>query len=150
MSQSLSNLFVHIIFHINFESVGIKAEDEESLYAYIGCIIKNVESTPILINGTSNHVHILCILSKNIALSKIVEEIKRHSSRWIKSQNPCYHNFAWQGGYAGFSVSASKVEIVKAYIKDQKEHHKKQTFQDEYILFLKEYGISYDEKYLWK
>lgn len=149
MSQSLSNIFVHIIFHISDESVSIKAEDEEALYGYMGCMIKETSSVPLLINGTSNHIHILCTLSKNCSLSKLVEEIKRHSSRWIKHRGSHYHNFAWQGGYAGFSVSASKVEVVKMYIRSQKEHHQKQSFRDEYLLFLKEYGIEYDEKYLW-
>lgn len=150
MPQSLSNLFVHIIFHIHHGNTQIRSEDEEALYAYIGRIIKDSDSIPILINGTSNHVHILCALSKNSSLSKLVEDIKRHSSRWLKTVSPYYTAFAWQGGYAGFSVSASKVDVVKKYIQMQKEHHKKQSFEDEYVLFLKEYGIDYNEEYLWK
>lgn len=149
MSQSLSNLYIHIIFHIGNESASIKPEDEEALYGYIGCVLKDSSSMPIMINGTDNHIHVLCVLSKNISLSKQIEEIKRHSSRWIKQRDSYYQTFSWQGGYAGFSVSASKVETVKTYIKCQKEHHKKQSFKDEYVLFLKEYGVEYDEKFLW-
>jgi REP element-mobilizing transposase RayT len=89
-------------------------------------------------------------MSKNISLSKFLEEIKRNSSRWIKTKNDHYKQFAWQGGYSGYSVSQSKVNIVANYIEGQKEHHKKTTFKDEYIKFLKEYGIDYDENYLWK
>jgi REP element-mobilizing transposase RayT len=88
MSQSLSKLYVHLIFHIKGSEVPIKNEDKNDLYAYIGAIIKDNESIPILINGTDNHIHILCVMSKNIALARLTEEIKRHSSRWIKTKGP--------------------------------------------------------------
>ena len=149
MSQSLSKLYVHIIFHIKGSEVPIKNEDKNDLYSYIGSIIKDNESIPILINGTANHVHILCVMSKNIALAKLVEEIKRHSSRWIKTRGAYYKQFAWQGGYAGFSVSQSLHDKTKGYIQNQEEHHKKMNFKEELIAFLKEYGIEYDERYLW-
>jgi REP element-mobilizing transposase RayT len=129
--------------------VPIKNEDKNDLYAYIGAIIKDNESIPILINGTDNHIHILCVMSKNIALARLTEEIKRHSSRWIKTKGPYYNQFAWQGGYAGFSVSQSLHDKTKLYIQNQEEHHKKMTFKEELMAFLKEYGIEYDERYLW-
>ena len=88
-------------------------------------------------------------MSKNIALSKLVEEIKRHSSRWIKNKGLDYSNFAWQGGYAGFSVSPSIHTKTKEYIENQEQHHKKRSFKEEYLLFLKEYRIDYNEDYLW-
>lgn len=119
------------------------------MYSYIGSIIKGNQSIPILINGTNDHVHILCLMSKNIALAKLTEEIERHSSRWIKTIDPHYKKFAWQGGYAGFSVSQSLHEKTKQYILREEVHHKKMTFKEELILFLKEYGIEYDERYLW-
>lgn len=149
MAQSLSKLYLHLIFHIKFDSVQIKNEDKNELYAYIGTILKDNESIPILINGPCDHLHILCIMSKNISLSKLTEEIKRHSSRWIKTKDNYYKNFAWQGGYAGFSVSQSLHDKTKKYIQFQEEHHKKMTFKEELILFLKEYGIEYNEQYLW-
>jgi REP element-mobilizing transposase RayT len=149
MAQSLSQLFVHIIFHIKNNSCTIRKEEKEHLYAYMGNIIKDNESMPILINGTEDHVHILCVMSKNIALAKLIEELKRHSSRWIKTKNQHYTNFAWQGGYGGFSVSPSLHDKTKHYIENQEQHHKKITFKEEYLLFLKEYGISYNEQYLW-
>ena len=149
MSQSLSKLFVHIVFHIKKGSVGINKADSKELYAYMGAIIKDNESIPIVINGVENHVHILCVMSKNIALSKLVEEIKSHSSRWIKTKGEQYRLFAWQGGYGAFSVSSSLHDRTKRYIENQENHHKKMTFRDEYLLFLKQYGINYDEQYLW-
>ena len=149
MAQSLSKLFVHLVFHIKNGSVEIDKTVSNELYAYMGAIIKDNESIPILINGTSNHVHILCVMSKNIALSKLVEEIKRHSSRWIKTKGEQYKQFAWQGGYGAFSVSSSLHDKTKRYIENQEIHHKKMTFENEYILFMKKYGINYDERYLW-
>ena len=149
MAQSLSKQYIHIIFNVKIHSVKIRKQEEEELYAYIGSVIKNNQSIPIMINGMSDHLHILLILSKNLSLAKITEEIKKHSSRWIKTKSSHYAKFSWQGGYAGFSVSPSVLEIAIKYIKNQKEHHKKMTFREEYLLFLKEYGIDFNEDYLW-
>ena len=149
MAQSLSKLYVHIIFRTKTPLVKIRQEDSNELYAYIGAIIKDNDSVPITINGVEDHIHILCILSKNMALAKLVEEIKRHSSRWIKTKGVYYTHFAWQGGYAGFSVSQSLHAKTKDYIQKQREHHQKLSFKEEYLLFLRGYGIDYNEDYLW-
>ena len=149
MAQSLSKLYVHIIFHIKYNSPKIREQEEKELYAYIGSIIKDNQSIPVIINGVKDHIHILLVLSKNISLSKIVEEIKRHSSRWIKTKDNYYSKFAWQGGYGAFSVSQSLYNKTKNYIKSQKDHHKKMDFKKEYLLFLKEYDVDFDERYLW-
>jgi len=149
MSQSLSKLYVHIIFHVKNERMSIRPEDEKELYAYIGGIIKQNASFPIKINGTENHLHVLSTLSKNLSLANLVEEIKKNSSRWIKTKNIYYQDFAWQGGYAGYSVSQSKITVVANYIERQKEHHQKQSFKDEYLQFLRRYGVDFDENYLW-
>ncbi|MBS1737812.1 MAG: IS200/IS605 family transposase [Bacteroidetes bacterium] len=149
MAHSLSKLYVHIIFHTKYNQNIIGADVEEELFAYIGGIINANQSQSIKINGIENHIHILAVMPKNIALAKFVEEIKRNSSRWMKTKGKQYRNFAWQGGYAGFSVSQSVVERVKKYIENQKAHHKKQTFKVEYKKFLKKHQIEYDEKYLW-
>ena len=149
MSQSLSKLYVHIVFHVKNNLLPILREDEKDLYAYIGAIIKDNESLPILINGVGDHLHIFCIMSKNIALAKLTEEIKRHSSRWIKSRGEHYKQFAWQCGYAGFSVSQSLHERTRKYIEKQKEHHKRISFREELVAFLKEYKIDYNEEFLW-
>lgn len=149
MSQSLSKLYVHLVFHTKNSKTVLRKEDRNALFAYMGSIIKDNESLPILINGTEDHVHILCVMSKNIALSKLAEEIKRHSSRWMKTLNPYYKEFSWQGGYSGFSVSQSLQGKTKNYIQNQEEHHKKMTFREELLLFLKEYEIEFDERYLW-
>jgi REP element-mobilizing transposase RayT len=149
MSQSLSKLYIHLVFHVKNSIVPIRREHKDILYAYIGSIIKDNGSIPVIINGTGDHIHILCVLSKSISLAALTEEIKRHSSRWIKTLGDQYRQFAWQGGNAGFSVSQSLHNKTVLYIKNQEEHHKKMTFQEELIMFLKEYGIDYDERYLW-
>lgn len=149
MSHSLSKLCVHIVFHTKYNQDLIDAEIEAELYAFIGGVIKENQSIPIKINGIENHIHILAIMSKNIALSKFVEEIKRKSSRWIKTKGEKYRNFAWQGGYGGFSVCDSSLNRLILYIANQKVHHKKITFQEEYENYLKEHNIEYDERYLW-
>ncbi len=149
MPQSLSKLFVHIIFHIKNQKKPIGKEVRPDLYAYMGRVIKDNDSIPIIINGTHDHVHVLCVMSKTITVAKLTEEIKRHSSRWIKTQGNQYIGFAWQGGYAAFSVSPSLDDRTRDYIMNQENHHKKMTFKEELVLFLKEYGIDYNEKYLW-
>jgi REP element-mobilizing transposase RayT len=137
------------VFHTKYNQDLIKADVEKELYSYLGGILKQNKSVPIAINGIENHVHILCIMSKNIALADLLEELKKNSSRWIKTKGSDYIDFAWQGGYGGFSVSQSKVDVVKRYIENQKEHHKKETFKEEYIRILKEYDVDFNENYLW-
>ena len=150
MSQSLSCIFVHMVFHVKNNFIKIRPEEDEELYAYMGSIIKDNMSIPIIINGVPDHVHILCILSKNMALAKLFEEVKKHSSRWIKTKHEHYKNFKWQGGYGAFSVSPSAVKNTKNYILNQKEHHKKVDFKTEYLELLDEYEIDYNEQFLWE
>ena len=149
MSQSLSKLYTHVIFHVKSNGVLIRETDQQALNAYVASILHVVDSIPIIVNGVSDHLHILTILSKNVALARMVEDVKRNSSRWIKTLEPYYRNFSWQGGYAGFSVSAALQCKTKEYIANQAEHHKKMSFKDEYLLFLKEYDVEYNEQFLW-
>jgi REP element-mobilizing transposase RayT len=138
---------IHLIFHTK-HATPIRKEDLERVHSYIGGIIKGMGENPIAIGGTENHVHILATLPKTMALSDYVRTIKAESSRWVKSVDSYYRVFAWQEGYGTFSVSASKVETIKTYIRNQEEHHKKTTFVEEYKSFLKAYGTQYDERYL--
>ena len=148
MSQSLSKLYIHATFHIKYTSVPIRKQDFSTLFAYMGQVLKSLDCIPIQIGGVEDHIHILCIMSKNIALAKLMEDVKRHSSRWIKTIDPYYEGFAWQGGYGCFSVSQSVVERTIKYIANQENHHKKRSFKNEYLAFLKEYGVEYNETYL--
>lgn len=150
MAQTLTSLLVHIIFSTKNRVGLITPEVEPDLFAYIGGILKNNESRLLDAGGTSDHVHLLVSQSKNIALSALLQEIKQGSSSWIKSQGDAFGNFHWQDGYAGFSIGQSEVSTLKRYIAGQKEHHRKQSFQEELIQFFEEYGLAYDERYLWR
>lgn len=149
MGQSLVKNYIHIIFSTKHREPFIHQSVENELYRYIGGICKEMECPPIKVGGYTDHVHLLCMLSKKIALMKLLEEVKSHSSKWIKTKSAEFKNFYWQNGYGAFSVNPSEVDTVIAYIENQKEHHRKKTFQDEYRAFLKKYKVEYDEQYIW-
>lgn len=150
MAQSLCKIYLHIIFHIKTTSVQILDTDLERVHAYIGKLVNKTGCQTIRVGGVGDHVHALLLLSREETVSHLVEEMKRNSSRWIKSLSPHYGRFAWQGGYAAFSVSQSVVDKTLAYVENQSEHHKKRSFQEEYIDFLKLYNIEYDERYVFR
>jgi len=148
MSQSFVQIYTHIVFHTKDNLKLIREDIENELFSYLGGILKNLKSIPLQIGGTSDHIHILCTLPKTMAPADLVEEIKKSSSKWIKTKGENYRNFYWQDGYGGFSVSNSGVETVKRYILNQKKHHEKVSFMDEYKTLLEAYGISFEDRYL--
>ena len=149
MGQSLVSNYVHIVFSTKYREPLIQPPVEAELHSYLGGICKNLECHPLTVGGYTDHIHILCMLSKKIALMKLLEEVKSHSSKRIKTKGDGYGNFYWQDGYGAFSVNPKEVETVAAYIRNQKEHHSKKAFQDEFRGFLKRYKIEYDERYVW-
>ena len=149
MGQSLVKNYIHIVFSTKHRQPLIHQPVEAELHAYLGGICNQLDCQAIQIGGYTDHIHILCMLSKKIALMKLVEELKSHASKWIKTMGDAYHNFYWQDGYGAFSVNPSEVDTVIAYIASQHEHHRKKTFQEEYRAFLKKYKTAYDEKYVW-
>jgi REP element-mobilizing transposase RayT len=150
MTQSLTKNYIHVVFHTKYNQPLIKKQDCDLLYAYIGSVLKENGCTPIAIGGVADHVHVLFILSKNIALSRAVELLKKHSSRWIKTINISYEHFSWQGGYGAFSVSPSVLEKTKKYILNQETHHDIISFKEEVAAFMKEYELEYDPDLYWK
>ena len=149
MSQSLSKVYVHIVFSTKNHQNLIDDKIESSLDEYLGGICKDLECYPVQVGGYKNHIHILCLLSRNIAQMKLLEELKKGSSKWIKTKGENYKNFYWQDGYGIFSVNPSEVDVAKNYIKNQKEHHKNISFKDELRAFFKKYNVEYDERYVW-
>ena len=149
MPQSLSKMYMHLVFSTRYQENLIDSEIEKELYAYMGKVIKECDSIPIIINGIENHIHILFLLSRKHPICDIVEQVKKNSSKWIKTKGNKYKSFFWQRGYGSFSVSPPLVNVVQAYIINQKEHHKKTSFKEEYIKFMRQYGIDYDERYMW-
>jgi len=149
MGQSLSQLYVHLTFGTKNRYPFISEQIEPQMHAYMAGILKNMESPAIKINSVPDHVHILFRLSKNYALAKVVEEVKKQSSKWMKTEG--VEGFTWQIGYGAFSVSRGHLERVKRYIINQKQHHKIKTFEEEVEEFVKEYDIiEYDKKYFWR
>ena len=150
MPQSLAKVAFHIIFSTKHRRPWLKDEAiRKELYAYMATILKSLESPAIIINGVEDHVHILCLLSRNYAIKKIVEEVKTEPSKWIKTKGSQYKDFYWQAGYGVFSVSESKIEEVREYIKNQEEHHRRMTFQEEFRRICERHEIEIDERYVW-
>ena len=146
MPQSLVKILVHVVFSTKNRVDLIHPEIEAGLYAYIHGIVENNKSKLIIGNGTSNHGHLLISMGKTIDISDLIGDIKRDSSVWMKQHERAFY---WQEGYGAFSIGESQVPRVMKYIDNQKQHHAKQDFQDEFRGLLKRYRVEYDERYVW-
>ena len=149
MPQSLFKVYVHLIFSTKHREPLLMPSFRRFLHAYLATVLKNQDCPAAKIGGSSDHAHILFRLSKNLALAEVAEEVKTSSSRWLKIQAKGPQSFHWQNGYGGSSVSPAEVGSVAAYIEGQEEHHKAVSFQEEYRKFLEEYGVEFDERYVW-
>jgi REP element-mobilizing transposase RayT len=149
MPQSLSSILVHLVFSTKNREPYITAEIEPELHAYVAAVFRECHSPALTVNGTANHLHTLFTLSRTITVAEIVEEVKKRSSKWVKTKGGVHRNFQWQTGYGAFSVSQSNVAAVKKYIAGQKEHHRRKSFEEEYRSILEKYGVAYDERYVW-
>jgi REP element-mobilizing transposase RayT len=149
MPQSLVRNLIHLIYSTKDRAPFLHPAVRPDLHAYIAGIFQNWDSPALVIGSVEDHVHALFGLSKNQPLSKVVEEVKRGSSKWIKTRGPEYADFYWQNGYGAFSVSPSLVEAVTHYIAHQEEHHSKQSFQEEFREFCRRHGVEFDERYVW-
>ena len=148
MANTYTKLNIHIVFHVKSTGVCIKNEDLPKVFAYIGGIVRNVGGYPVTVGGIENHIHILATMPKTLSVSEFVQKIKANSSRWIKTFGKYYESFAWQEGYGAFCVSPSLLKKTIRYIETQEQHHHEVTVRDEFIQFLKENGIEFDERYL--
>ena len=149
MPQSLSRVYVHITFSTKNRINRIDDQIAPLLFEYIGGICKQMECNPVIVGGYKNHIHILCLLSRKVAQMKLLENVKKSSSKWIKTKGEKYLDFYWQDGYGIFSVNPAEVDVVTRYISNQEEHHKQKDFKGEFIAFLKKYNVSYDKRYVW-
>jgi len=148
MPQSLVQNYLHIVFATKGRKNLISPDIAGKLYPYLYGISKGMDCYPKLIGGHLNHVHILCQLPKTVSISKLIEQLKSSSSKWLKTQNTV-DNFAWQNGYAAFSIQYNMVVTVVDYIANQETHHRKLTFEDELRKLLRENALEFDERYLW-
>ena len=149
MSQSLSSILVHLVFSTKNREPYITPAIEAELHPYMAKIFRELKSPSLAIDGTSDHIHILFSLARVTAVADLVEEVKTGTSKWIKTKGREFKSFQWQRGYGAFSIGQSNVEALKKYIRNQKHHHRRVTFEDEYRKFLKAYRIDYDERYVW-
>jgi len=149
MSQSLSSILVHLVFSTKLREPFITADIEPELHAYLVAVFRACKSPSLLVGGTKDHVHALFALSRTATVAGVVEEIKKSSSRWMKTKGTEFRGFHWQAGYGAFSIGQSGVVDLKRYIANQKEHHRRSSFQDEYRALLKKYEVEFDERYVW-
>ena len=150
MANTYSQIYIQIVFAVKGRLNLIRKENEDELFKYITGIIRNKKQKLIAINGMPDHIHILIGLKPNICLSDLVRDIKANSSKFINEKRWFIGKFVWQEGFGAFSYSKSQIDSVINYIKNQKLHHKKKSFKEEYIKFLTAFGIDYDERYIFK
>lgn len=149
MPQSLSQLYVHLIFSTKNHAPVLNDTVRPRVHAYLATLMRSYESPYVVVGGTEDHVHILFDQGKLRAPVEFVAHVKKESSRWIKTLGDEFKNFHWQRGYGMFSVSPTHRERLEAYVRNQEEHHRKQTFHEEFREFLERYGIEYDERFVW-
>jgi REP element-mobilizing transposase RayT len=150
MPQSFSQVLLHVVFSTKHRTGWLQDKAvRDSLCAYIAGTLKDIDCPAIVINGVEDHLHILCAMSRTITIAKLVEEAKTESSKWVKKQGATYAEFHWQSGYGAFSVSQSNKPALVEYIRNQEEHHKTMSFQDEFRKLLEKHGLQWDERYVW-
>jgi REP element-mobilizing transposase RayT len=148
MSQSLVKVYLHLVFSTKHREPYLNNPTlRQETHAYLAGACKNMGSPSLLVGGVADHVHVLCYLSKIQSVSDLIKELKRESSKWAKTKG--LNSFYWQNGYGAFSISPSHVDALKRYIAKQEEHHRTESFQDEFRRLLKKYGVESDERYVW-
>jgi len=148
--QSLVQIYLHITFSTKGRRPFLQDRElRDQTHAYLAGACRNLDSPSLIVGGVEDHVHIACRLSKTMAIADLIRELKRESSKWIKTKEPTLAPFHWQNGYGAFSVSPSHVDALKAYIEAQEEHHRRETFQDEFRRLCRKYGVEIDERYAW-
>jgi len=149
MSQSLANILVHLVFSTKERRAFLRDDARSELHAYITGILRNHHCQMIEMNSVEDHVHMLFAVTKIEPFAKIVEQVKSHSSFWLKAEGKAPADFAWQRGYGAFSVSPTHVNVVRRYIQNQREHHAKVSFMDEFRRLCQKNLVPLDERYAW-
>lgn len=149
MANTYTCLHYHVIFSTKHRERWITQDIEQRMWSYLGGIGSQNNLKPLLIGGVDDHVHMLLSMPPSISVSEALKRIKGGSSGWVKDNFPGLKGFGWQDGYGAFTVSGSQIPEVDEYIRNQREHHRLKTFQEEYRAFLDKHEIEYDERYLW-
>ena len=150
MAGTFSQIYILVVFAVNGRENLLQKPWREEVFKYMAGIIKGKNQKSIIVNGVANHVHLFIGLKPSIAVSDLVRDIKNNTSNFINTQKFVHGKFSWQEGFGSFSYAHSQIEQVYQYILNQEEHHRKKTFKEEYLEFLKKFEIEYDEKYLFK
>ena len=148
MAHTYTNILIHALFSTKHRQPYLDAELKRELFPYMGGIIAKLSGQPLLVNGPSDHVHLLFVQPAALGLAELMEKVKANSSRWVNKRWPQRTRFAWQTGYTAFSVSQSQVDAVMKYIRNQEQHHQRRTFQEELVAFLKQHRIAYDPRFV--
>ena len=146
---SFTRLTYHIVFATKYRKSSIKEQIQKRLYEYIGVTLRAKKGQLIEIGGVEDHVHILAGLSPTLAVSDVIRHVKASSSKWMREEGKI-ESFQWQKGFGAFTASYDRVDAIRNYIRNQKEHHKTKTFQEEYIEFLERHGIEFQLEYLFE
>ena len=149
MANTYTSLHYHVIFSTKNREPWLVRDIEQRVWEFIGGVARAHKMTALQVGGVEDHIHALVTAPPTIAPSQIAQYLKADSSKWIHEEFPTLRSFWWQDGYSAFTVSKSNIPNVIKYIQNQREHHRKKTFQEEYLQFLRENGVDYDERYLW-
>jgi REP element-mobilizing transposase RayT len=149
MPQSLSRVIIHIIFSTKDRNPWLDAEVRPRMHAYLATICRDLGAETFRVGGVADHVHLVTTLPRTLSQASLLEDVKKTSSKWIKTLGPAYGQFHWQRGYGAFSVSPSQLTGVVEYVEHQDEHHRHRSFQEEYREFLHRHGVEFDERYVW-
>ena len=150
MAHTFANLLTHVIFSTKDRQPLISKDFKPDLLAYLGGIVRELQGEAMTVNAMPDHVHMLLWLPPSLAVAEALRIVKTNSSRWVHHTRGHRRGFAWQAGYAAFSVSQSNAASVAEYIREQEEHHRRLSFQEEFVSFLKKNGVDYDERYIWE
>jgi putative transposase len=149
MANSFIAMHIHVVFSVKNRERMLGADIEDDVWKYLGGICRTHQIKALKIGGVEDHVHLLVGLPATISLSDFIQRLKGESSKWISSQYPGIQDFRWQDGYGAFSVGCSQIDDTIAYIANQREHHRRKTFEEEYRQFLKVHNIEVEEKYIY-
>ena len=149
MPQSLSLVVLHVDFSTKDRRRLFDSETQPRLHAYLATVARNAGCECYRVGGMADHVHLAIRLPRTQTIAGLVQDLKTASSKWLKSQSASLANFGWQRGYGCFSVGPTDLDSLCAYVSNQEQHHRSRTFQDELRMFLKKYGVAYDEAYVW-
>ena len=150
MPQSLRQIYVHVVYSTKHRKPFLQDKEfRDRVWRYLAGICNHLGCPALVVGGVDDHVHVLCRLGKDVSIASLVRDLKRDSSKWVKTEEPRLADFRWQQGYGAFSISPSHVEAVRRYIANQEEHHRRQTFQDEFRRLCRKYQLEIDERYVW-